>query len=78
MKPVDLVFVVDESGSIGPSNFIRMKNFLRELVDQITISNTAFNVGLVQFHKLARTEFPLDKYSHKSSVKVPLHIYLST
>ncbi|XP_062600299.1 uncharacterized protein LOC134261927 [Saccostrea cucullata] len=68
-KPVDLVFVVDESGSIGSSNFKKMKNFLVNLVDQVTISNTAFHVGLVKFHSSATTVFDLNRYSQKSSVK---------
>lgn len=70
MKPVDLVFVVDESGSIGRSNFLRIKNFLSDLVDQLTISSTAFRVGLVKFDKAANTEFQLDRYSQKYDIKV--------
>ncbi|XP_061169390.1 matrilin-2-like, partial [Saccostrea echinata] len=69
MKPVDLVFVVDESTSIGKTNFNKMKNFLENLVDQITISNTAFRVGLVKFHTSATTVFDLNTYSQKSSIK---------
>lgn len=70
MKPVDLVFVVDESGSIGSSNFLRIKNFLSDLVDQLTITSTAFHVGLVKFNKAAKTEFELDRYSQKYYIKV--------
>lgn len=69
MKAVDLVFVVDESGSIGSSNFLRIKNFLSDLVDQLTISNTAFHVGLVKFSKTAKTEFELERYSQKYYIK---------
>lgn len=70
MKPVDLVFVVDESGSIGRSNFLRIKNFLSDLVDQLTISSTAFRVGLVKFDMTAITEFQLNQYSQKYHIKV--------
>lgn len=70
MKAVDLVFVVDESGSIGSSNFDRIKDFLSDLVDQLTITSTAFHVGLVKFNKRAITEFHLDQYSQKYYIKV--------
>lgn len=69
-KPIDLVFVVDESGSIGIKNFGRIKNFLLQFVEQLTISNTAFHVGLVKFHKAATTHLQLDRYSQKYSIKV--------
>lgn len=69
MKAVDLVFVVDESGSIGSSNFDRIKDFLSDLVDQLTITSTAFHVGLVKFNKRAITEFHLDQYSQKYYIK---------
>lgn len=78
MKAVDLVFVVDESGSIGSSNFLRIKNFLSDLVDQLTISNTAFHVGLVKFSKTAKTEFELERYSQKYYIKVMVYERLNS
>ena len=37
---VDLYVVMDGSGSIGQQNFNRMKAFLSELVDDLTVSRS--------------------------------------
>lgn len=35
---VDIVFVVDESGSVGPSNFNRCKDFMKNFLDYFSIA----------------------------------------
>ncbi|XP_065254487.1 collagen alpha-6(VI) chain-like [Emys orbicularis] len=64
----DIMFLVDSSGSIGPENFLKMKNFMRELVNKSDISADRVQVGVVQFSGTAREEFQLDRYSSKTDI----------
>ncbi|MDQ2739254.1 MAG: VWA domain-containing protein [Chloroflexota bacterium] len=52
---VDLVFLMDESGSITPSNFATDKTAISTMVQGLTVSPTRFGVGLVEFSGDART-----------------------
>src|SRR3990172_1847183 len=47
--PLDLVLVIDGSGSIFASDFTRMKDFSNDLVSSFAVSGTAARVGVVQF-----------------------------
>jgi len=47
--PTDIVFVVDESGSIGSSNFNRVKSFLLHLLSRMDIDNCKTRVAVVTF-----------------------------
>ncbi|XP_039379157.1 collagen alpha-6(VI) chain-like isoform X2 [Mauremys reevesii] len=64
----DIMFLVDSSGSIGPENFSKMKNFMRELVNKSDISADRMQVGVVQFSDINKEEFQLDRYSSKSDI----------
>ncbi|XP_029399663.1 collagen alpha-5(VI) chain isoform X2 [Mus pahari] len=62
----DIMFLVDSSGSIGPTNFETMKTFMKNLVGKIQIGADRSQVGVVQFSDYNREEFQLNKYStHK-------------
>ena len=43
----DVVFVIDSSGSIKSSNFLKVKNFVKNVVRSFDISNNTVRVGLV-------------------------------
>uniref|UniRef100_A0A8C4YQR2 Collagen type VI alpha 6 chain n=1 Tax=Gopherus evgoodei TaxID=1825980 RepID=A0A8C4YQR2_9SAUR len=64
----DIMFLVDSSGSIGPENFSKMKNFMRELVNKSDISRDRVQVGVVQFSDIKKEEFQLNQYSSKSDI----------
>lgn len=51
---VDLVFIVDASGSIGRENFTRMLDFVKDVIQDFKISPNATRVGLVLFASQAR------------------------
>ncbi|KAK3106820.1 hypothetical protein FSP39_000499 [Pinctada imbricata] len=68
-KAVDLVFVMDESGSVGYSNFRKMKYFLSNLTEKMDIGPKAFQVGTVKFNGRARTVFNLTEYHTKSKLQ---------
>ncbi|MBN3294551.1 CO7A1 protein, partial [Polypterus senegalus] len=51
----DIVFLVDESSSIGSNNFDKLKSFL-------------FRVAVVHYSDEPRTEFPLNQYHDRNSI----------
>merc|ERR1719499_2412502 len=48
-NPLDLVFVVDGSSSVGADGFALSKQFVGEVADRFTISASDTRVGVVQF-----------------------------
>ena len=46
---MDIAFVIDSSGSIGRSNWERMKRFLKALVSKLDVSGPATHVAAVAY-----------------------------
>jgi hypothetical protein len=67
---VDLMFVIDQSGSIGQSNFDTVKQFLNNIVNELVLPGA--RVGLVKFNSKATGYFQLNKYSTKSGVQAAI------
>ena len=67
--PIDVVIVVDESGSIGTANFDLVKSFLSQLVGLMDIDSNNTRVGLVTYATNVGTSFNLDVYSSVASVQ---------
>ena len=73
---VDLVMVIDDSGSIRDNNmpgqtdnYDRMKTFASALVDRLNIGQSASRVGVVTFSNEAITRLYLGDYFDKPSIK---------
>ena len=67
----DVIFVVDESGSVTEENFERMKSFLSQLVGRLDIDSGNTRVGLVTYstHVDTAEAFNLDTYSSVADVQ---------
>ncbi|CAC5396105.1 COL6A [Mytilus coruscus] len=67
----DIIFLVDNSGSVGSSNFNTTLTFISDIVDglKIGIKKDKFQVGVLTFHTPVRAEFNLDEYQDKQDVK---------
>ncbi|KAL1262547.1 hypothetical protein QQF64_005286, partial [Cirrhinus molitorella] len=64
----DIVFLVDSSGSIGESNFAKVREFLRAFVDRLNLRPDKVRVGLAQFSDQPYQEFLLGDYLDKKDL----------
>ena len=56
---VDLVFVLDASGSIKPDGFEQVKQFTKDIVDSFEIGHDKTHVGVVTFSEFAELQIKL-------------------
>lgn len=59
---IDIMFLVDSSGSIGNENFQKMKTFMKRLLEKTEIGPDKTHVGVVQFSDESKEEFQLNTY----------------
>ncbi|XP_034057186.1 collagen alpha-6(VI) chain isoform X2 [Gymnodraco acuticeps] len=61
-KQADLVFLLDQSGSINHEDYTIMKKFTTDLVNSFKVSENRVRVGLAQFSSEFQDEFDLNKF----------------
>uniref|UniRef100_A0A3Q3IQW3 VWFA domain-containing protein n=1 Tax=Monopterus albus TaxID=43700 RepID=A0A3Q3IQW3_MONAL len=71
-QQADLVFLIDQSSSIQPSDYDIMKNFTTELVRSFEVSEDLVRVGLAQFSSTFQDQFYLNQFYTED--KVTKHI----
>ncbi|XP_035305530.1 matrilin-2 isoform X4 [Cricetulus griseus] len=67
--PIDLVFVIDGSKSLGEDNFEIVKHFVTGIIDSLAVSPKAARVGLLQYSTQVHTEFSLRDFSSAKDMK---------
>jgi len=67
--PTDIIFVMDESGSIGTTDFGLMKSFLSQLVGRLDIDSGTARVGLVTYSTNVGSSIYLNAHSSVASVQ---------
>ena len=65
---VEMVFVMDESGSIGEENFQMMKEFAIEITKTFEIAPDRTQVGWISFDDTARVIFDLSAHGDSTSL----------
>ncbi|KAL4656629.1 collagen alpha-1(XXVIII) chain-like, partial [Arapaima gigas] len=68
-RPMELVFVIDSSESVGPENFEIIKDFVTALVDRVTVGRNATRIGLVLYSLDIHLQFNLARYMTKQDIK---------
>lgn len=65
---MDIVILLDSSGSVGLENFNKMKQFLVKSINGFSVGPNSIQIGLVTFSP-ARTHFNLNTFSSSSAVE---------
>ncbi|XP_048464938.1 collagen alpha-3(VI) chain [Rhincodon typus] len=64
----DIVFLVDESDSIGAVNFQLLRVFLHNMINALEVEAESVHVGLAQYSANASEDFNLKMYLRKSDI----------
>ena len=67
-RGIDLIFVLDSSGSVRASNFQNVRDFVANLVGQLEIGPDSTRVGLIIFASSAAVQFSLNTHQDNSSL----------
>ncbi|XP_031550155.1 uncharacterized protein LOC116287609 [Actinia tenebrosa] len=67
--PANIIFVMDESGSIGRHNYESEKNFVIKVLDDFEISPIQTRVAIIEFSSQATLAIGLDTYGSKTRLK---------
>uniref|UniRef100_A0AAQ6IQ71 Matrilin-1 n=1 Tax=Anabas testudineus TaxID=64144 RepID=A0AAQ6IQ71_ANATE len=64
-RPTDLVFIVDSSRSVRPSEFEQVKVFLAKVIEGLDVGPNATRVGVVNYASRVKNEISLKTYRTK-------------
>lgn len=68
-SPLELVFVIDSSESVGPENFEVVKDFVNALIDRVSVSRDASRIGVVLYSHVDVVVVTLTQHSSQDDVK---------
>ena len=60
--------MLDESGSVGYSNYEQMKHFVHNTVNEFDIGPDDTQVGLISYSSSVRLQFYLNTYHNKTNL----------
>ena len=69
---LDIIFVLDASGSIGSSNFVTMKNFVNTIISNFEIGANKTRVGVIRFASSASIVIPLGSINNASQLNTSI------
>ena len=62
------MFVLDSSGSIGSNNFVKIKTFVKDVINAFDIGFDKTRVGVVQYSTDVSRPFDLNDYGNKADM----------
>ena len=65
---MDVIFVLDSSGSISERNFQRVKDYASDLARSLDIESGRVRVGAMTFSATPNLEFHLSRYTNRHQV----------
>ncbi|NP_001334976.1 collagen, type XXVIII, alpha 1a isoform X1 [Danio rerio] len=68
-SPLELVFVIDSSESVGPDNYEVVKDFVNSLIDHVSVSREATRVGVVLYSHVEVVVASLQQLYDQAAVK---------
>uniref|UniRef100_A0A8D2PV10 VWFA domain-containing protein n=1 Tax=Zosterops lateralis melanops TaxID=1220523 RepID=A0A8D2PV10_ZOSLA len=69
VTPLELVFVIDSSESVGPENFNIIKTFMKTFIDKVSADHTTTRIGIINFSHRVDLVSSLKQYMGKESLK---------
>ncbi|XP_040900558.1 collagen alpha-6(VI) chain-like isoform X2 [Toxotes jaculatrix] len=66
--PLDIVFLVDSSGSISEQGYQTMKDFMKSVISKPVIGQKDVHIGVMQFSTTQKLEFSLTRYYRKDEM----------
>ena len=67
-KVADVVFVIDDSGSVGSADFARVKNFVKQTINFFDVGTNFTRVGIITYSSTAQLVFGLNVYSSSTEL----------
>ncbi|NXY28133.1 COSA1 protein, partial [Pomatorhinus ruficollis] len=69
VTPLELVFVIDSSESVGPDNFNVIKTFMKTFVDKVSADHATTRIGIINFSHRVDLVSSLKQYTGKEYLK---------
>lgn len=69
----DIVFIVDESGNMGPENFQLVRNFLLNTISGLEVGSNKVRIAIVHYSDVPRADVYLNTFSDKSQILQYVH-----
>ncbi|NWX38027.1 COSA1 protein, partial [Notiomystis cincta] len=69
VTPLELVFVIDSSESVGPDNFNIIKTFMKTFIDKVSADHATTRIGIVNFSHRVDLVSSLKQYTSKEHLK---------
>ncbi|XP_040290157.1 collagen alpha-6(VI) chain-like isoform X1 [Bufo bufo] len=69
-EQIDIVFLIDGSASINPSDFDISKSFIKKIIDSFTVAQNAVHIGVAQYSDYPQKEFFLNEHFSSSAMKL--------
>ena len=66
---VDLVFVVDSSGSVGAENFDHVLSFINAIINKFNVGKNGVRIALTRFSSIGESIFNLNTDFNKASIQ---------
>ncbi|KFO29956.1 Collagen alpha-1(XXVIII) chain [Fukomys damarensis] len=68
--PLELVFVIDSSESVGPENFQIIQNFVKTLADRVALDLATARIGIINYSHKVEMVANLKQFSSKDDFKL--------
>ncbi|XP_040909480.1 collagen, type XXVIII, alpha 1a [Toxotes jaculatrix] len=68
-SPLELVFVIDSSESVGPENFELVKDFVNAIIDRVSVSQDASQIGVVLYSHVDMVVVSLQQQPSQDDIK---------